>query len=736
MAACQEAAKPFTYMYFSLQIAGHISCLGDAFGVIRDNIQIVRMRLCVFSDTSQLLTKHLPPSQLQKEKAANARRPPSRRRTAAPPAREARVMDSLARVPSRHHWQDFEKQRQSKKDALRDWLASQPNEVLVESLLRGVLSPSTLAEIVRSVRKAYDEEHGNIPSYKNLQVNGTVDGVKIGLNGLRVFTSDGRQAGKVIGFEPAPLPAPPRVSPRFASDSPGGLPGASSAIAGASTASPKTEPSVKAQGKRPAKAMPAPKVTPGAFVVRWASKPASARNTYDGTTELFSLEALQKLTWHRLAPSATAAGEGDWRITVFEGFLEDVQRHAIQESDRPVRLWLHLSPPMFAALEQMIRFASVVDSNNNIHLHEFSQTACLKVLSDTKEIEISMSGHRAVVPAPALMHVPQPPTLGASLQPPEAKPVLAFSIPSLLLRNDVVGAANGAAPKAGLVGSFLQIRAEPESSATARTRARSTLIHLYLPPLLPLYVWVLQRKGLDRDTVQHVVRFLLLRFEIQLDGAALTGPYAKTVITHLPTLATHLPTLAPAQPAVAIALSSAQLNTIVKHVELFSIQKGYAAQHRAVQLTVLLRCGSTHGLVGKALLSLAFSGNSGVECDDHNTRRVVKSRVVWKSLESDVITWPREVPYRALQATFNVSDGSHYNGSTRVPYESSLVDALLNAAPQAHATLCLCPPHAALVGETPMEDEDGLLSLQLTLPKGGHLTVVAPLVSWMADPPA
>ena len=37
MAACQEAAKPFTY--FSLQIAGLISCLGDAFGGIRDNIQ-------------------------------------------------------------------------------------------------------------------------------------------------------------------------------------------------------------------------------------------------------------------------------------------------------------------------------------------------------------------------------------------------------------------------------------------------------------------------------------------------------------------------------------------------------------------------------------------------------------------------------------------------------------------------------------------------------------------------
>ena len=36
MAACQEAAKPFTY--FSLQIAGLISCLGV--GGIRDNLQI------------------------------------------------------------------------------------------------------------------------------------------------------------------------------------------------------------------------------------------------------------------------------------------------------------------------------------------------------------------------------------------------------------------------------------------------------------------------------------------------------------------------------------------------------------------------------------------------------------------------------------------------------------------------------------------------------------------------
>ena len=75
-------------------------------------------------------------------------------------------------------------QRQRKKDALRDWLSSQPNEILVESLMRGVLSPSTLAEIVKAARKAYDEEHGNKPNYKNLQVDGNVDGVKSGVNGF------------------------------------------------------------------------------------------------------------------------------------------------------------------------------------------------------------------------------------------------------------------------------------------------------------------------------------------------------------------------------------------------------------------------------------------------------------------------------------------------------------------------------------------------------------------------
>ena len=94
-------------------------------------------------------------------------------------------MESLARLPCRNNWQVQVEQRQRKKDALRDWLSSHPNEVLVESLMRGVLSPSTLAEIVKDARKAYDEEHGNKPSYKNLQVDGNVDGVKIGVNGLR-----------------------------------------------------------------------------------------------------------------------------------------------------------------------------------------------------------------------------------------------------------------------------------------------------------------------------------------------------------------------------------------------------------------------------------------------------------------------------------------------------------------------------------------------------------------------
>jgi len=638
-------------------------------------------------------------------------------------------MESLARLPCRNNWQVHVEQRQRKKDALRDWLSSQPNEVLVESLMRGVLSPSTLAEIVKAARKAYDEEHGNKPNYKNLQVDGNVDGVKIGVNGLRVFTSDGRKAGKVIGFEPAPPPPAPRVSPRLASNNAGGSPGPSSAVAVvAAIASPQTEPSVKSQGKRPAKAArsatPGPKVTPGAFVVQWASKPACARNIYDGTTELLNLEALKQLTWHRLGPSAKAA-EGDWRRAVFECFLEDVQRRARHESERPVWLWLHLSPPVYAALEQLARLASVVDYNivramRWDHQGGIYSTGCLKLLPETNEIEISMTGHRTVVPAPALMHRRQHALPGASAHPSEAEPVLAFSILNLL--TDVC--TSGVRDKAGLVGSFLQIRAETATAPSsiqeaACVHARTTLIHVYLPPLLPFYVWVLQRKGLDPDTVQHVVRFLLLRREVMLDAA-----HKQTAITR------HArATLAPTQPAVAIALSATQVKTIVKHLELFSTHKGSAASHRAVRLTVLLRWGAVHGLPGKASLSLVFSGNSGVDCDDHDPTRVTKTRVVWKSIESDAITWPKELDYRALQATFNVSDGHDLTE----PFGSSLVDALLHAAPQAHATLRLCPP---VVGNHLMDGEDGLLSLQLSLPKGGHLAVDAPLVLWVADPPS
>ena len=479
---------------------------------------------------------------------------------------------------------------------------------------------------------------------------------------------------------------------------------------------------MKSQGKRPAKAArsatPGPKVTPGAFVVQWASKPACARNIYDGTTELLNLEALKQLTWHRLGPSAKAA-EGDWRRAVFECFLEDVQRRARRESERPVWLWLHLSPPVYAALEQLARLASVVDYNivramRWDHQGGIYSTGCLKLLPETNEIEISMTGHRTVVPAPhSCTGASRSPGRSAHRQ---GEPVLAFSY-RISSQTSPSGVVTSRA--SGLLSA---IRPRPHGASSiqeACVHARTTLIHVYLPPLLPFYVWVLQRKGLDPDTVQHVVRFLLLRREVMLDAA-----HKQTAITR------HArATLAPTQPAVAIALSATQVKTIVKHLELFSMHKGSAASHRAVRLTVLLRWGAVHGLPGKASLSLVFSGNSGVDCDDRDPTRVTKTRVVWKSIESDAITWPRELDDRALQATFNVSDGH----DRTEPFGSSLVYVLLHAAPQAHATLRLCPP---VVGNHLMDGEDGLLSLQLSLPKGGHLAVDAPLVLWVADPPS
>ena len=107
---------------------------------------------------------------------------------------------------------DVFEERERKKSALHTWLMSQPQEVLVKSLLVGVVSPHTLETIVKQERKKHDKEQGVVPTYNNLQVNGSVDGVKIG---LRVFTTDGRRTAKVIGFEPAPPPATPRVSPRL-----------------------------------------------------------------------------------------------------------------------------------------------------------------------------------------------------------------------------------------------------------------------------------------------------------------------------------------------------------------------------------------------------------------------------------------------------------------------------------------------------------------------------------------
>ena len=198
-------------------------------------------------------------------------------------------MDSLTQVAAK----SSEERRNDKKVALWEWLMSQPKEVLVESLYRGVISAQRLEAIVKQERKEWDRQNNEAPAYKNLQVHGSVDGVKIG---LRVFSSDGRKAGKVVGFEPSPtisvsLPLPDTGA--VSADA-----GGSAADAGSSSAADATVAIAAAV---------APLTTPGAFVVQWASKPAAARNTYDGATESFDLAALKDLTWHKPATASKAA---------------------------------------------------------------------------------------------------------------------------------------------------------------------------------------------------------------------------------------------------------------------------------------------------------------------------------------------------------------------------------------------------------------------------------------------
>jgi len=603
---------------------------------------------------------------------------------------------------------------------------SQPKEVLVESLYRGVISAQRLEAIVKQERKEWDRQNNEAPAYKNLQVHGSVDGVKIG---LRVFSSDGRKAGKVVGFEPSPtisvsLPLPDTGA--VSADA-----GGSAADAGSSSAADATVAIAAAV---------APLTTPGAFVVQWASKPAAARNTYDGATESFDLAALKDLTWHKPATASKAAkaAEGDWTKCVFESFFDDVRRCGQRregggESEaEEVWLWLQLTPPLVAAFEAMIRAANAVRINTGSRWdNKWTPPAQLTLLPATGEVELSMSGMRAVVPAPSLLHTP---TLARG--PP---PVLTFSVSNLLSRTEeywseihlsghtgchtVLGPRPDGRAK-GLVGSFLRVcgpRASPASGGIAdgasvvSDKSLTTLTHLYQPaaPLLRFYVWALQRRGLTVDLVQNVVRFLLLRKDDTLDGCGRRYTHGHGwEHTQKHTVVSRAKQRDALEPEIVVALSPAQLSALKQSASLLGVG---ATHHRAAWLRMRLEVDEAGAPSLRLRLSVAYHHQHEREFPGQVSTASLAFRPSESFTAKAVTRGPgrgerlgRPGAGRVFEASFNVSDGS---GSASQAPKSPLVEALLNAPPKMRAELRVRP---------------GALTLWLALPKGGHISADAP----------
>ena len=131
-------------------------------------------------------------------------------------------MEALERKRSREVWDV----REERKRGLRGMLESQPRDMLVASLLRGVLSPETLKSIVEDERREFDlrQQASTCPTYDNLVTTGRIEGVKVGRqDGLKVFRGPpgGVQVGRVIGFLPAAKRCP-QCGPRRSSVCPGG----------------------------------------------------------------------------------------------------------------------------------------------------------------------------------------------------------------------------------------------------------------------------------------------------------------------------------------------------------------------------------------------------------------------------------------------------------------------------------------------------------------------------------
>lgn len=395
-------------------------------------------------------------------------------------------------------------------------------------------------------------------------------------------------------------------------------------------------------------------------------------------------------------------------------------------------LWLQLTPPLVAAFEAMIRAANAVRINTGSRWdNKWTPPAQLTLLPATGEVELSMSGMRAVVPAPSLLHTP---TLARG--PP---PVLTFSVSNLLSRTEeywseihlsghtgchtVLGPRPDGRAK-GLVGSFLRVcgpRASPASGGIAdgasvvSDKSLTTLTHLYQPaaPLLRFYVWALQRRGLTVDLVQNVVRFLLLRKDDTLDGCGRRYTHGHGwEHTQKRTVVSRAKQRDTVEPEIVVALSPAQLSALKQCASLLGVG---ATHHRAAWLRMRLEVDEAGAPSLRLRLSVAYHHQHEREFPGQVSTASLTFRPSESFTAKAVTRGPgrgerlgRPGAGRVFEASFNVSDGS---GSASQAPKSPLVEALLNAPPKMRAELRVRP---------------GALTLWLALPKGGHISADAP----------
>lgn len=442
--------------------------------------------------------------------------------------------------------------REQKKEAMRSMLESQPHSVLVESLLRGVISPDTLKHIVDSERKSYDKAHPTagppVETYDDMVSTGRINGVKVGTkDGMKVFRGT-TQVGRVIGFCAPPEPAAP-AEPT------------------------KEKKSKKAKGK--AKVV-AEADAGGDYIVQWSSKPPGARNTFDGTTERVGLAALKTLTWHKL-PAAAKVDGCNWTSLVFQDWFERLAlEHAVATpiehffatpKKGQALICLQISPSLWTGFEIFLRMAYSTFILPGVREYPVGR---LTLLPDSIELALlappgapEESGLSCRVPRPSLLHC------WRGL--PGGEGALTFDCKGLLNRqlHSAIGATEHA--KKGLVGSFLTLRSMGTSGAT---RGHVVMHHTYMPQALTLRLcaWVCGKWGIDTESTQRIAGFLLQRVEDDLHTRC-SYPSSKVIRKQLPTPAA----------AIVIPLPAPHAATLVRNAELFKIYGGLPPRRASPQ---------------------------------------------------------------------------------------------------------------------------------------------------------